>query len=287
MSNSRVEALKAQGSNKKSFKKDPDQKFSNSELLKKFFSPFVPKGQTEAIFKFRIIPKATEDEFEEVKFHYMKVGKKWEKFLCLEEHDHDCPLCEAFQGLKARGESKEEYNKYRSSVFYIVKGIDRAKEHEGPKFWRFKKNFKGKGEFDKIVSCINIYGDVIDANEGYDLTIECALDDRGNSYVRNIACVKSTPLSSDKQQAEQWINDTTTWKDVFRPKTEEHLQLVVEGRAPYWDENLKKFITPGQENIVPDENVNSGELKDNPLMKDEKLDEDSLLDDEDDSDLPF
>ena len=298
-----LSAILAQGNPSKTTKKE-DQKFSNDELMKKYFVPFVPKGQRDAIFKFRIIP--TNDgtsPFKEVKFHVTKIGGKWQKLLCLKEHGQDCPLCDTAEALTAQGD-KEEAKKYRPAVFYIVRGIERGKEHEGVKFWRFRKNYKNKGEFDKIVSLCNIFGNIVHPQTGYDLTIECGLDDKGNSQIRTIACVTPSPISSDDAQAQAWINDDTTWKDVFRPKTSEYLTDVVYGRAAYWDDAQKKFIRPGAEDAAAtngqDEmakfsaefaaikngtsSTPSTSVENNPLLQGESFD--GVADVEDD-DMPF
>jgi hypothetical protein len=167
--NDDVSAILAQGESTK-FPKKEDQKFTTSELLKKFFTPIVPKGQKDQTFKFRIVPnKGGGSPFAEVNFHYMKVNTKWAKLLCLEEHGKDCPLCDTYQGLIAQGD-KEEAKKYRASKFYIVRGVDRGKEDEGIKFWRFKHNFKGTGDFDKIKAKYNVYGTIHNPVQGYELS---------------------------------------------------------------------------------------------------------------------
>ena len=225
-----MSAVIAQGTSTKNAKKD-NQKFTTSELLKKYFVPIVPKGQTSALFKFRVIPEEDgTSPFKEVYFHYMKVGNKWQKLLCLKQCGDDCPLCETNQALLI-DENKEDAMKYRASVYYVVKGVERGKEHEGVKFWRFRKNYKGKGEFDKILSKFNIHGNILHPETGWDLTIDCALDDKGNSYVRDIACVEKTKLSNDPKEMETLLKDDTTWKDIFKPKPKDFLEDVIYGRA--------------------------------------------------------
>jgi hypothetical protein len=58
---------------------------------------------------------------------------------------------------------------YRAKKFYIVKVIDRENEQDGPKFWRFKHNYKGDGALDKIIPIIRSKGDITDVQEGRDL----------------------------------------------------------------------------------------------------------------------
>lgn len=275
-------------------KKQPvDQKFAKDDLLKKYFTPRVPDGATEARFDVRILRNPEGGSpFKEVKFHNIKIGKSWTKLLCLKEHDEDCPLCDTADGLFQAGD-KEEAKKYRPHTFYIVRVIDRANEAHGVKFWRFKKNWKGNGEFDKISAKVKLGFNIIDEENGFDLVITSGLDDRKNSGVKDISCITPSKLSQDAAQAEAWINDDTTWKDIYKPKTAEYLTDVVHGRAQYWDQDLKKYVTPGKVETTEEKSetssttVNDG-AKTNPLLKGEKIEEDDILNSSvEDEDLPF
>lgn len=319
MTNSDLSAIIAQGS-KGNFTKT-EQKFSKEVLLQKYYVPRVDKqkGQTQNITKFRIIPNPEGGSpFQEVHFHYMKVNGKWVKLLCLSETGEDCPICDAHEGLMSMG-NKEDARQYRKSLFYIVRGIERGKEHEGVKFWRFKKNFKGTGEFDKILAKINLGFNILDPHEGYDLHVSCGLDERKNSVIQDISCVKPSPLAESEDEIQALINDDTTWKDVFRPKTKEYMEDVVEGRAQYWDNDLKKYVRPGeaeeiQNNLtnddinfessladsIPDEKptekakvAKTETKKATPKAEAKKVEEkpvdldQTILDSDDDDDLPF
>ena len=39
-----------------------------------------------------------------------------------------------------------------------------------------------------------------------------------------------------------WLNDTQTWKDVYRKKPIEFLRIVAEGSEPVWDSESKQFV---------------------------------------------
>ena len=296
MSNSKAEALKAvlaQGKPQPKFPKAKDQKFTKDELMKKYFVPRVPNGQTTAKFNVRIVPNAEGEDpspFKEVKFHNIKIGPDWNKLLCLSEVGLDCPLCDTMTGLYAAND-KDGAKAYRAHKFYIVRVIDRAVEQDGIKFWRFKENYKKNGEFDKILAKLENDYDVLDASaEGYDLVITCSLDDRGNSIITDISCPKNaSALAATEEKVAELINDTTTWKDIYKPKTVEYLESVVNGTAQYWDKVLKKYVTPGkvEEPVEKVEGVKDDGAQTNPLLKDEKITEDNILDDADDTDLPF
>ena len=63
------------------------------------------------------------------------------------------PLTEVYEELMSTGKEsdKELARQYRPRKFYIVKVIDRENEDHGPKFWRFKDNYKQEGILDKII----------------------------------------------------------------------------------------------------------------------------------------
>jgi len=270
-----------------------DKKFPKEVLMTKYFNPIVDKakGQTAASFTFRILP--TEDDsspFKEVKVHTgLKVNGKWQKFTCLSEFGQACPLCETEKGLKDSGkeDDKETAKSYRASDFYIVKGIDRAKESEGVKYWRFKRKFDGTGVFDKIKTLADLFGNILLPDEGYDLYISCTLDTKGNSVISSINCVKPSPLAKTEEQMELWLSEDSTWKDVFREKTTQYLVDVINGVAPYWDDVQKKYINPAQTNkeqaTTVQSNTISNSVEANSLLVGESFDGSEV----DDSDLPF
>lgn len=265
--NSDLSAILAQATNAKP--KAEGAKFNKDELMKKFFNPRIDKklGKTSEIFKARIVPNPNGGSpFQIVKFHYMQVNGKWEKLLCLDEVGQECPLCEAHQGLFQNG-NKEDAKKYRPSEFYIVRVIQRGKENEGIKFWRFKKNYKGQGEFDKIINLINLGIDVLNPETGFDLNISCGLDDRGNSVVQSIVHLQPSKLAETEEEMKRLINDDTKWSDVFRPKTKEHLEDVVAGRAQYWNAELRKYVRPGEEHLTPQDAI----LNDNDINFDQQV----------------
>lgn len=294
-----LKAILAQANKKNQNSDKPKGKFEQSELMKKYFLPIVPDGKDDAIFEFRILPeKDNGSPFKEVQFHALKYYSQYLKLLCLKEEDgKECPFCQAYEGLISDGD-KEEAKQYRSHTFYIVRGIDRANEAEGVKFWRIKKNFKNKGEFDKILSVINLFGNIIHPTEGYDLFIECARDEKNNSFVRNIVCKKESPISDDPKLVEKWINDDTTWNDIYVGKTVEYLTDVIAGKAQYYDKATKKYVVPGvvnspketsntqSENSEP-QSDKSTSVDNNPLLKNEKFDEMIVNNSIEDDDLPF
>lgn len=239
--------------NKKNFQND-DNKIKGAEKLKKMFVPFLKKGETQKTFRFRMLP-TTEDvkSIEIGHFHNVLVNGKWEKFSCNKKNfDGECELCNVEEALKFTGDAEDVKisKKYRTNEFFILRGIDRDNEGDGVKFWRIKKNFKKQGVGDKINDLIKLYKthnkdfSLDDVNNGYDLFVNVGLDDKGNSVVTSIMVMQPSKLFTNDNLIEAVLTDKTTWKEIFTPKSNEHLKDVVAGKAKYWDDVQKKYVTP-------------------------------------------
>ena len=221
---------------------------SYEQDFSKYFAVRLEDGANDGEMTIRIMPpktgvhpqiKDTETPFDEGHWHYLKVGGKWRKIYCRKHNDgEECPLCnvtdELYQSWKDTGnkEDKELANQYKAKKFYIARLIDREKEDDGIKFWRFPHNYKGAGVFDKMIAVFSEKGDISDAKEGRDLIINIGKDDRGNSVVSSIIHDDREPLGTEEQVAE-WISDTMTWEDVFSKRDYDYLSKVARGENPY------------------------------------------------------
>jgi len=223
---------------------------SEEERLKKYFSTQLPKNKESGQKVFRILPpKNGKSPFDEVWFHEIKVGDNWVKLYCPKKNKNggtsDCPLCMVEKSLMDSGtkEDKDIASQYRARKFYIVKGIDREKEEDGPKFWRFRHNFKKQGTLDKIVPVFSTKGDVTNPEKGRDLILTLGKDDKG--YTKITAVMHEDPgvLSEDPELAKLWLDDDTTWEDVYAKKSFEYLDIVAQGEIPYWDKDTEGYIT--------------------------------------------
>jgi len=141
---------------------------------------------------------------------------------------------------------KELARQYRPRKFYIVKLIDRDNEDHGPKFWRFKDNYKQEGILDKIIPIWKAKGDVTDANEGRDLIIELskAKTPKGIEYtvVQTVMYDDPCAIHEDSDQMKEWMEDELTWQDVYAQKPVEYLEAIARGETPVWDSELKKYV---------------------------------------------
>jgi hypothetical protein len=158
-------------------------------------------------------------------------------------------------------------SRWEAKEFYIVKGIDKGQEKDGTKFWRFKHNYKRQGVLDKLMPSLEDFVqlnsvDFADPEKGTDITITTGESEfKGQVYttVSAITTRGQSKLHQDKLIAEQWLNDTTTWRDVFKPKSAlgitpyQYLELVLEGNNPYFDDTdqgNKHWVFPNHPELL-------------------------------------
>ncbi len=263
-------------------------KFSNQEdRMKKYFTTILPKGETTMEKRIRILStKDGSTPFKEVKFHEIQVDGNWVKLYDPAQDENRSPLNEVKEALEATGkEADKELSKtYRSKKFYIVKLIDREKEQDGPKFWRFKHNSKGDGVMDKIAPIFRTKGDITDSENGRDLilTLSLSKSNNGKAYtvVSSIIPDDKSPLHEDPAKVKEWLDDELVWSDVYSKKSEEYLEMVANGEVPQWDKENKKWISKTTGEVT----VGGG----TPAQTDEPEIEDPQADNaEPDEDLPF
>jgi len=145
----------------------------------------------------------------------------------------------------------KEATKWESKKFYIIRGIDKGQEKDGVKFWRFKFNYRKQGTLDKLMPILEDFCEInqvhfADVNEGTDLSITMGDSEFMGITYKAISAISTrgkSPLHADKIIAQQWLDDTIHWRDVFKPKSAptitpfKYLELIVEGNTPYWDDN--------------------------------------------------
>lgn len=215
--------------------------------------------------------------------HALKVRKEiaqsgFKTYVCLNDekigYEGECPLCKKSKELyeaaaKAKREGNEALSKtlstearqYRSKVTYIARVIDRDRENEGVKFWRFNENSKGEGVYDKLMALHDIRKkeaeedgeedyNIFDLYNGKDIiiTVTKAQISDGHGGVKDTTSYNITdsgnrkPLSKDVELANTWLNDTKTWKDVYGQKSADYLELVADGKVPVFNSELGKFV---------------------------------------------
>ena len=225
-------------------------KMTQEERMKKYFAAILPANQSSAQKRVRILPtKDGSSPFVEAWFHEVQVGGQWNKFYDPGKNDNEAsPLTDVHDALISTGKDsdKELAKQYKARKFYIVKVIDRDNEADGPKFWRFKHNYKNEGVLDKIIPIWKAKGDITDPEKGRDLIIELAKakTPKGKEYtiIQTVMYDDATPIHTDEPTGKSWVSDELTWRDVYSKKPTEYLEAIARGETPRWDSDKGGYV---------------------------------------------
>lgn len=250
MANSVLDSVLAQYEKNSTPGGNSTPRMSEQDRLKRYFTTLLGKNEKSGQKRVRILPtKDGSSPFVEVWYHEVLVDGKWQKLYDPGKNDGErSPLNEVYEELISTGKESDKKlaSEYRSRLFYIVKLIDRDNEQDGPKFWRFKHNYKQEGILDKVLPIWKAKGNVTDAENGRDLIIELskAKTPQGKEYtvVQTIMYDDPAPLHTDNKQMTEWMNDETTWNDVYAKKPVEYLEAIATGQTPIWNSELKKYV---------------------------------------------
>lgn len=247
--------------------------------LKDYLDIRPAKGESQKTTTFRLLPMDLEtgNPFVRIHVHNVKVPKELVKegqkpfkdFICLrrnEDIDHEkfgnkCPFCEinnkAYKEAEACTDPVQKKDLYKISCdnktkdAIICRGIERGKENEGVKFWKFKlRDDKAdpyhqiiklyqqrKAEAERAGQVLNI----LDIYNGRDLTITATAESTSAPQILDVSI--STPLSNDEEQMRKWIYDEKKWQDVFSCKPYDYLNLVAQMLVPYFDKETNSWIS--------------------------------------------
>lgn len=147
--------------------------------------------------------------FVEVGQHYLTEGGK--PFYCpniCSEGKLPCPICEVNEELYKAGE-KEAAGRFRASRAFFMNIIDRSNPGQG-----VLKFAPGTTIFQALASAIGDpdYGDISDAQDGYDIKIERTGEGREGTKYQTRPTKRSTPLADTDEQIEEWLNDADDLK---------------------------------------------------------------------------
>lgn len=284
--NNVLDAVLAQYENSKQSGTSSTSKMSQEERMKKYFAAILKDNEKQAQKRIRILPTPDgSSPFKEVWFHEILVDGKWQKFYDPGKNDNErSPLSEVYDELMSTGKEsdKELAKQYKPRKFYIVKVIDRDNEQDGPKFWRFKHNYKQEGIFDKIIPIYKAKGDVADSEKGRDLILELtkAKTPKGAFYtvIQTVMYDDPSPVHTDEETMSEWITDELGWEDVYSKKPTEYLEAIARGETPRWDSDAGKYVYSNDEEST----ISIGGTK-----KTINQVEDPQLNDDVDEELPF
>lgn len=210
---------------------------------------------------FNLTPDAN-TPFAEVHMHYLPAEKR--SYVCAkltdnlpEKHEKNCPFCdireEAHERQKGASEAewkklKDIYNANGATLNYVARVIDRNDEDFGVKFWKFNQAI-----YENIIDIyknnkvddINIF----DKLAGKDLIITIKKKD-GKSKITNISAAnKQTPLAATEDNINKLITDEKVWTDVYGIKPYEYLDLVINGKTPFFDKTQKMWVEKKEKEV--------------------------------------
>lgn len=269
---------------------DESMAAANSNLQKKtdfdaknYLDTKLADGENERTITIRILPVSNEDgNFRiAVKTHSLKVNKRvahsgFKSFMCLNDpqvpnysKDIKCPICAKsqyyFDEAKKLRETDSEKSKklflkacsLKNKTTYIVRVIERGKENEGVKFWRFNENSQGKGIYDALIALYRQRKkdmleagfedyNIFDLDNGHDIVLTLKRTVRADGQqgvaIQVTDNIINKPLTKDVEQGNAWINDVKRWYNAYTIKTPEYLSIVADDNIPYFDRNLGKFV---------------------------------------------
>lgn len=248
-------------------------------------------GETERTVTIRILPVSSEDgNFRiAVKTHNLKVSRRiaasgFKSFLCLNDpqvpgysEEVPCPLCQKaeyyFEEAKKIRQTDPEKSKalfmkacsLKNKTTYIVRVIERGKEEQGVKFWRFNENTQGKGIYDSLIALykqrkedmkeagVDNYN-IFDLDNGRDivLNIKKTVRSDGQKGVAIQITDKSIskPLTTDVELGNAWINDVKKWYEAYAVKTPDYLQIVADDNIPFFDKMSGTFVPKTEKDFL-------------------------------------
>lgn len=258
---------------------------------KNYLDTKLADGQNERTITVRILPVSNEDgNFRiAVKTHNLKVNRRiaqsgFKSFLCLDDPQVPnynpsvrCPICEKAQyyfdeAKKCRETDKDKSKKLfmkacslKNKVTYIVRVIERGKESEGVKFWRFNENTQGKGIYDALIALykqrkndmaeegIENYN-IFDLDNGRDIVLTLTRTERSDGQEGVAIQVNdksiNKPLTNDIELGNTWINDVKKWYNAYTVKSPEYLAIIADDMIPYFDKTQEKLVPKTEQDFL-------------------------------------
>ena len=177
-------------------------------------------------YNVRILPSDDGDPFKSFFVHY-RVGKA-APFLSLKRNfNEEDPLHDFVRSLYDAGdeESKKLAKEISAKQRFFSNVIVRGREDEGPMVWSYSKTV-----YKDLLSTVldDDYGDITDPDGGFDIKVNYSKPD-GKTYPEtSVRCrPKSTPLSDDPDQAEEWLEARVDIEGIQNRKTREEVEQIL------------------------------------------------------------
>lgn len=291
---------------------------------KNYLDVKLKANENSKTLQVRLLPFSSEllTPFHMIYSHGIRVNKElaptvknhFKSYTCVkytpelhEEHGDKCAICEAherFKALAKEATNETEKKKYddmafqtRKSGTWIVRCIERGKESEGVKFWKFPTSKRNDGVYDKLFNLFKQRNEemkkqgveegynIFDLYNGKDIIITLTRGEDGKVSTNIMDAGLQSPLSKDDKQIMEWVNDPKSWMDVYGIKNYDYLKIVLCGEVPYYDKNTNRFIPKSEfeENAKAEEEKTEQEI----IEELDKLEKGSEATESDMEDLPF
>ena len=206
----------------------------------------------------RIVPYQhnKDNPFLEMFFHYDLGGKT---YLSPTTYGRPDPIEEFAQKLRSSG-NKEDYQiakKLMAKMRTFAPVIVRGEENEGVRFWGF-----GKMVYQELLSVIADpdYGDITDAMNGRDVTVEfISAEEAGKNFpVTNIRVKPNqTPVTDDDKLLDKLLNEQPNIQEMYQERSYEELTEV-----------LNNWLTPSDDEKEDDGDSVTTEVLSQKTVKD-------------------
>ena len=206
----------------------------------------------------RIVPYQhnKDNPFQELFFHYDLGGKTYLSPITFGRPD---PIEEFAQKLRSSG-NKEDYQiakKLMAKMRTFAPVIVRGEESEGVRFWGF-----GKMVYQELLSVIADpdYGDITDAMNGRDITVEfISAEEAGKNFpVTNIRVKPNqTPITEDDKLLDKLLNEQPNIQEMYQERSYEELTEV-----------LNNWLTPSDDEKEDDGDSVTTEVLSQKTVKD-------------------
>jgi len=206
----------------------------------------------------RIVPYQhnKDNPFQELFFHYDLGGKTYLSPITFGRPD---PIEEFAQKLRSSG-NKEDYQiakKLMAKMRTFAPVIVRGEENEGVRFWGF-----GKMVYQELLSVIADpdYGDITDAMNGRDVTVEfISAEEAGKNFpVTNIRVKPNqTPVTDDDKLLDKLLNEQPNIQEMYQERSYEELTEV-----------LNNWLTPSDDEKEDDGDSVTTEVLSQKTVKD-------------------
>ena len=206
----------------------------------------------------RIVPYQhnKDNPFQELFFHYDLGGKTYLSPITFGRPD---PIEEFAQKLRSSG-NKDDYQiakKLMAKMRTFAPVIVRGEESEGVRFWGF-----GKMVYQELLSVIADpdYGDITDAMNGRDVTVEfISAEEAGKNFpVTNIRVKPNqTPVTDDDKLLDKLLNEQPNIQEMYQERSYEELTEV-----------LNNWLTPSDDEKEDDGDSVTTEVLSQKTVKD-------------------